>query len=138
MPEARSSFLTSCRLAVPLLLVLLAGCAGSGPCAGPPVDDGDCPDLTFSGDLYDEWGPVEKPAVTQELGDARFPACNDDEPCNGPDLDGHAATDVWLLEGVSPRDAVIGYRQGTETAVIFVRQGVEVSDVPGLAAYATT
>jgi hypothetical protein len=117
------------------LAVVLLGCTAADPCADLPVDDGTCPDLTFSGELYDEWGLVELPAVTEELGDAAFPSCNDEEPCNGPDLDGYAATDVWLLEGVDPQHAVIGYRQGTETAVIFLRQEVEAADVPGLAAH---
>ena len=121
--------------ATALALVLL-GCSASESCADRPVADGDCPDLTFSSELYDEWGPVELPAITQELGDARFPACNDDEPCSGPDLDGYGATDVWLLEGVDPSHALIGYRQGTRTPVIYLRQGLTPERVPGLAAYA--
>ena len=116
------------------LAVVLLGCAASDPCGDPPVEDGDCPDLTFSSELYDEWGPVELPGVTQELGDARYPACNDEEACNGPDLDGYGATDVWLLEGVDPQQALIGYRQGTETPVIFLRQGVDPANVQGLPA----
>lgn len=117
------------------LAVVLLGCTTSDPCADVPVADGSCPDLTFSSELYDEWAPVDLPAVTQELGDAGFPACNDEEPCNGPDLGGHGATDVWLVEGVDPQDALIGYRQGTETPVIFLRQGVDAVDVAGLDAY---
>lgn len=118
------------------LAVLLLGCSASDGCADRPVADGDCPDLTFSSELYDEWGPAELPSITQELGDAGFPACNDDEPCNGPDLDGHAATDVWLLEGVDPSHALIGFRQGTRTPVIYLRQGLSPEQVPGLDAYA--
>jgi len=113
-------------------LLVLLGCTGRDPCADLPIDDGTCADLTFSGDLYDEWEPAELPAVTEELGDASYPACNDGEPCNGPDLDGHGGTDVWLLEGVAPDRALIAYRQGTEVPVIFVRQGVDPGDGPGL------
>lgn len=118
------------------LAVLLLGCSASDGCADLPVPDGDCADLTFSSELYDEWAPAELPAITQELGDAAFPACNDDEPCNGPDLDGHGATDVWLLEGVDPQHALMGYRQGTRTPVIYLRHGLTPERVPGLAAYA--
>lgn len=112
------------------VLALTLACSSPDPCADLPAEDGDCPDLTFSGELYDEWRPVDRPPVTQELGDARYPACNDDEPCNGTDLDGFGATDVWLLEGADPAQALIGYRQGTETAVVFVRRGVDPSTLP--------
>jgi hypothetical protein len=115
---------------------VLLWCTGCGPCTDLPADDGTCADLTFSGDRYDEWAPAALPAVTEELGDARYPACNDGEPCNGPDLDGHGGTDVWLLEGVAPDRAVIGFRQGTDKPVVFLRQGVRPADVPGLDAHA--
>ena len=118
-------------------LALVAGCGAHDPCAHRPPEDASCPDLTFSGELYDEWRPVEPPDVTQELGDARYPACNDDEPCNGPDLGGFAATDVWLLEGVDPEQALIGYRQGTETHVVFVVRGTDPGAVPGMSAAPT-
>lgn len=120
-------------LASALALVLTA-CTSPGTCEASTSDDGDCPDLVFSGSEYDEWRPVDLPDVTEELGDARYPACNDREECSGPDLDGHGASDVWLLEGVDPQQALIGYRQGSETPVIFLRQGVAPSDVPGLPA----
>jgi hypothetical protein len=116
------------------VLALAVACSSADPCADPPPDDARCPDLTFSGELYDEWRQVARPAVTQELGDARYPACNDDEPCNGPDLGGFGATDVWLLEGVDPEQALIGHRQGTETPVIFVRRGTDPATLPGLSA----
>lgn len=112
--------------------VLLVGCGSSDPCADLPDADGDCPDLQFSGGRYDEWRPVDLPSVTEELGDARYPACNDEERCNGPDLDGFGATDVWLLPGVDPQQALIGYRQGSETSVVFLRQGLDPAQVPGL------
>jgi hypothetical protein len=114
------------------VVALAAACGAADPCDEAPPEDPDCPDLTFSGDLYDEWRPVEPPAVTEELGDARYPACNDEEPCNGPDLGGFAATDVWLLEGVDPEDALIGLRQGTKTHVVFLRRGLDPSTVEGL------
>lgn len=119
-------------LGTALAVLVLVGCHGSDPCNDLPIDDGTCADLTFSGEPYDEWRPVELPPVPEELGDASYPACNDGEPCNGPDLDGHGGTDVWLLEGVSPQRAVIGFRQGMDVPVIFVRQGVRPADVPGL------
>jgi hypothetical protein len=95
----------------------------------PPAPD--CPDLQFSGRYYDEWREFEPGPVLQELGDATYPACNDDENC-GPDLGGFATTDVWLLDGVKVEDAVLGYRQDTETHVIFVRRGADPDTLPGL------
>jgi hypothetical protein len=94
-----------------------------------------CPDLRFSGLLYDEWRETVPPPTLQELGDAAYPACNDAETC-GPDLGGFAATDVWLLEGVDVESAILGYRQNTETYVIFLRRGIDPDTVPGLRAAA--
>jgi hypothetical protein len=93
--------------------------------------DPTCPDLRFSGDYYDEWRETDPAPILQELGDAVYPACNDAETC-GPDLGGFAATDVWLLKGVDVREALVGYRQDTETHVIFVRRGVDPKTVAGL------
>lgn len=120
--------------ALPVLLavVLAAACTRGASCEPAPRDPS-CPDLRFSGVLYDEWREVAPPPVRQELGDAAYPACNDAETC-GPDLGGFAATDVWLLEGVDPDDAVIGYRQDTETYVVFLRRGADPGSVPGLRA----
>jgi hypothetical protein len=117
-------------VAAALLASLAAACGENATCEAAPRDPS-CPDLRFSGVLYDEWREVTPPPVRQELGDAVYPACNDAETC-GPDLGGFAATDVWLLEGVDPDDAVIGYRQGTETAVAFLRRGADPDAVPGL------
>src|SRR5215210_9276941 len=108
-------------------VVLVAGCGAPSQCPEASAVDGGCADLTFSGGRYDELRPVELPQITQELGDARYPACNDSEPCNGPDLDGFGSTDVYLLDGVDPEQAVIGYRQGSETSVIFLRRGLDPS-----------
>ena len=99
---------------------LLAACGSTDPCA--PVEDHGCPDLRFGGQGYDESRTIAFPRHPQEVGNATYPACNDGEPCSGPDLGGFGATDVWLLEGTDPNDAVIGLRQGTHTAVVFVRQ----------------
>ena len=112
--------------------VLLAGCAREATCEAAPRDPA-CPDLRFSGVLYDEYGEAQPPAIRQELGDAAYPACNDAETC-GPDLGGFGATDVWLLEGVDPEDAVLGLRQGTQTVVVFLRRSADPADVPGLPA----
>ena len=105
----------------------------SPPACEPEPPDPACPDLRFSEQLYDEWREVELPAVTQELGDAAYPACNEKGDCR-PDLGGHGATDVWLLEGVAPEQAVIGFRHATRTPVVFVRRGLDPSTVPGLRA----
>lgn len=121
-------------VSVGAVLVLATACGSQDPCADPPPDDPTCPDLSFRGELYDEWRPVDKPATTEELGNAPYPACNDEEPCNGPDLGGFAVTDVWLLEGVDPERALIGYRQGTEISVVFVRRGVDPEAIEGLPA----
>jgi len=108
----------------------LTSCATDAACEARARDPG-CPDLRFSGHHYDEWRETDPPPILQELGDAAYPACNDAENC-GPDLGGFAATDVWLLEGVDVETAVLGYRQDTETHVIFVRRGVDPDTVPGL------
>jgi hypothetical protein len=79
----------------------------------------------FDGHVYDEWREVERPAILQEVGNATYPACNTDETCEGVDLDGLGATDVWLADGVDTTDAVIGLREGSHTYVIFVRVGVD-------------
>jgi hypothetical protein len=122
------------------VLALAVACSSPDPCADPPPDDAGCPDLTFSGDLYDEWRPVEGAVVIkeiEELGDANYPACNDREPCNGPDLGGFGATDVWRLDGVDPDLALMSYRQGTRSPVIFVLRGTDPDSVPGLSATST-
>jgi hypothetical protein len=120
----------SLRAAGVVAAVLSASCAPGASCEVAPRDPA-CPDLRFSGVLYDEWREIDRPRILQELGDAAYPACNDAETC-GPDLGGFAATDVWLLEGVDVGDAVIGYRQNTETYVVFLRRGADPGTVPGL------
>jgi hypothetical protein len=115
---------------VAVVLVLAASCTSEAGCEREPRDPG-CPDLRFSGRYYDEWHETEAPPIRQELGDAVYPACNDAETC-GPDLGGFAATDVWLLDGVDVESAVIGYRQDTDTHVIFLRRGIDPDAVPGL------
>jgi hypothetical protein len=113
-----------------LALVLSASCASDAACEPAPADPS-CPDLQFSGQFYDEWREFDPGPILQEQGDANYPACNDKERC-GPDLGGFAATDVWLLKGVDTEDALLGYRQGTQTYVIFVRRGVDPRSVAGL------
>jgi len=113
-----------------LVAALSASCSSSGECTPAPAGPA-CPDLRFSGQYYDEWRELDPGPVRQELGDAAYPACNDAETC-GPHLGGFAATDVWLIDGVDPDDAVLGHRQGTETFVVFVRRGIDPRDVSGL------
>jgi hypothetical protein len=115
-----------------VVLVLATSCTSDAGCEAAPRDPR-CPDLSFSGDYYDEWRETDPPPILQELGDASYPACNDAESC-GPDMGGFAATDVWSLEGVDVKTAVIGYRQDTETHVIFVRRGLDPDTVPSLRA----
>ena len=117
-------------LALVTALALPVSCTSTASCEKAVPDPG-CPDLRFSGHYYDEWRAYEPPAILQEVGDAAYPACNDAELC-GPDLGGFAATDVWLLEGVDVDDAVLGYRQNTETYVIFVRRGLDARSIAGL------
>jgi hypothetical protein len=61
------------------------------------------------------------------VGNATYPACNDTDACDGRNLDGFGATDVWLVPGVDVTRAVIGLREGTHTYVIFVKVGVDPS-----------
>lgn len=117
-------------LAAVVALVLAASCTTEAGCEVAPRDPS-CPDLEFSGLLYDEWRETDPPPIRQELGDAVYPACNDAEHC-GPDLGGFAATDVWLLDGVDVESAIIGYRQDSDTHVIFLRRGIDPETVPGL------
>ena len=117
-------------LVVVTALALPVSCTSPASCEDAVRDPG-CPDLRFSGHLYDEWRAYQPPSILQELGDAAYPACNDAELC-GPDLGGHAATDVWLLEGVDVDEAILGYRQNTETYVIFVRRGLDARTIAGM------
>ena len=114
-----------------IVAVLSASCASAAACV-PGSSDPECPALRYGERLYDEWREFEPPPPPiQELGDAVYPACNDAENC-GPDLGGQASTDVWLLEGVDFEQALLGYRQDTETFVIFLRRGVDPDTVAGL------
>lgn len=83
----------------------------------------------FKDRSYVEWREVVAPAVRQELGDATYPACNTAGTCADKGLDGHGATDVWLAEGVDPTDAVLGFREGTRTVVLFVERGTDPGTV---------
>lgn len=115
-------------------MVLGASCASPQACTAGPRDPS-CPDLRFGGRYYDEWRQARdrpaSPADLQEVGNATYPACNDREVC-GRDLEGFAATDVWLVDGVDTDDAVLGFRQDTSTYVVFVRRGLDPAAVVGL------
>ncbi len=111
--------------AVTTCAALLLSCASEPSCSAPDADSPDCHDLVLNDVEYDEWRTVEKPAITQELGDGRYPACNRGD-CG---LEGWGTTDVWLVDGVDPSVALMGYREGTEIAVIFVRVGTDPEDV---------
>ena len=103
----------SCPTAAPATAVSAAPTASS------------CPDLRFRGNAYTEWRDVDPPRILQEVGNATYPACNDTEPCDGRNLDGFGATDVWQVPGVDLTRAVIGLREGTHTYAIFVKVGVD-------------
>ena len=112
-------------MATAAAVLLVVACTSSGGCVPSSSAPGSCPDLRFRGHVYDEWREVDPPPILQEVGNATYPACNAAETCDGVDLDGFGATDVWLFEGVDLTDAVIGLREGTHTYVIFVRVGVD-------------
>lgn len=117
--------------------LLLASCGADESCDPAAATDPEptaCADLDFRGTMYDEWRAVDapEPQVMQELGNATYPDCNVEDGCAG-DLEGFGATDVWLLGGVDPTDALIGLREGTDTFVIFVRVGVDPDDLEPLA-----
>ena len=112
-------------------VVLSASCASEESCtSAAPVTPAapvasSCPDLRFRGNVYTEWRDVDPPAILQEVGNATYPACNDTDTCDGRNLAGFGATDVWLVPGVDLTRAVIGLREGTHTYVIFVKVGVD-------------
>ncbi len=104
---------------------MLLGCSGGEACAGTSDPDG-CPDLRFEGRAYDRWRELDPPRLMQELGDATYPACAEPAPCGEADPGAFGATDVFRLEGVSPKRAVIGLAEGTtDVYVVFVRQGLD-------------
>jgi hypothetical protein len=105
--------------------VLLTSCASQdAPCQRSRPDPG-CPDLRFEGRSYAEWHPLTRPDILQEIGDGTYPACNRAGRCSDTGVGGHGATDVWRLEGVDPRRAVIGLREDTDTYVVFVAVGTD-------------
>jgi hypothetical protein len=112
-------------------VLLFEACSSGAPCAhaapapsAAPSSSG-CADLRLRGQLYDEWRTIDPPRPLQEVGDATYPACNLAGSCGGDPARGHASTDVWHLRGVGLARAVIGFREGTGTYVIFVRRGVD-------------
>ena len=109
-------------------LLILSSCSSGDTCRRASIPAG-CPDLRMGDQAYDEWRPVVRPAVLQEIGDAEYPACNHAAECGGDDLRGLGATDVWRLDGVAPARAVIALREGTETYEIFVRRGTDPRSV---------
>jgi hypothetical protein len=115
------------RWLVVALMVLLGGCGDPGAaCAPTPASDG-CADLLWQAGSYDELRRYEEPPLgtLQEIGNATYPDCNVPEGCPGSEMDGFGATDVYLIEGVDPADAVIGKRQNSDEHVILVRVGVD-------------
>lgn len=106
-------------------VLLLAACASDGSCAEAATSTTTCPDLRFRGHVYNEWRAADPPRVLQEVGNATYPACNTADGCDGADLDGFGATDVWHVNGVDLTQAVYGRREGSHQWVIFVRVGVD-------------
>jgi hypothetical protein len=107
------------------VLLLCAACSAGRTCEQTPPEASGCADLTFDGVSYDEWRPFRGTGILQELGDGSYPACNAAAGCGENDVDGFGATDVWRLEGVDPRRALIGLREDTHTKVVFVRVGLD-------------
>ena len=100
----------------------------SADCPPPPAS---CADLTLQGHGYVAvrtlTPPAGAPGTLQEVGDAKYPACN---VCHDP-FHGQQSTDVWHLPGAHRRTAVLGYREGTsDVFVVYVRQGVDPASVP--------
>jgi hypothetical protein len=114
-------------------LLSLTACSGGSSQAGcqrtsPPAD---CADLSFHGVAYDELRPIQAPPPDQmqEIGDATYPACNDDA-CDHDGLNGFGSTDVWQITGIDGRDAVLGIRENSSTYVVYVRVGVDPASLP--------
>jgi hypothetical protein len=113
------------------LLVLLGACntpdAACAPTTAATSGTDDCADLLFKGRGYDELRTYDEPPLgsMQEIGNATYPDCNVPDGCPGSELDGLGSTDVYLIEGVDPEDALIGKRQNSDQHVILVRVGVD-------------
>jgi hypothetical protein len=115
------------------VLLLCASCGSGGSCAKAAPAASTCADLSFRGHPYDEWREVKVSGFVQELGDGVYPACNTAGSCDRSDPGGFGATDVLLLDGVDPTQAVIGLRENSDTHVIFVRVGVDPDTLHPLA-----
>jgi hypothetical protein len=111
---------------------VLAACSADDAACEPAAAPASCADLVFRGGQYNEWREHDTPppAQMQEVGNATYPDCNIPEGCPGSELDGFGATDVYLIDGVDIEDAVIGFRQGSEATVIFVRVGTDPDGLP--------
>ena len=114
-------------------MLWLTACSGGSSHAGcePTSPPADCADLAFRGVSYDELRPIQAPPPVQmeELGDATYPACNDD-PCDHSNLSGLGSTDVWKIDGIEGRDAVVGIREDSSTYVVYVRVGLDPASLP--------
>jgi small ligand-binding sensory domain FIST len=117
------------RLTTIAAVLLLVSCSSEESCHEEPSGGADCADLVFGGRSYTEGPEVTLPAITQELGDATYPACNAAGTCADRGVGSNGATDVWLAEGVEPEHALIGYREGTRTPILFVERGTDLEDV---------
>lgn len=111
-----------CRAVLTVTVLLLAtACSADQRCSEEQAEPAaDCADLIYKGRSYQEWRVIRPPPILQELGNATYPACNKADACVESAVGGFGATDVWLLEGVDPEQAVIGLREDTHTYVVFV------------------
>jgi len=113
-------------LATVAACALLVACSSSEKCTeSVPAH---CADLEFQGTGYDEWREANAPRILEEIGNARYPACNAG-PCTEDPFNGFQATDVWNVRGVDNKQAVLGLRQNTHTYVVFVAQGVDPDEL---------
>ena len=106
----------------------VSGCSGTSHCpASGAAPAADCAaGVEYQGTFYLAWSQ-RLPAVRgADLGDAAYPACND-TGCeqSAPDT----PTSVWALRGVDPKDAVVGFREGSRRLIVYGRLNGDPSDI---------
>ena len=105
-------------------VLLVLSCGAPEACS----DDGEgCPSaLSFRGHFFTERA-VDSFQRGEELGDGIYPGCRDGTLCGTGQ--GGFGSDVWRLNGVDPRVAVVSLRRDTHRYVVFARVGTSPGEL---------